>query len=105
MVSLPKKDEPFSSYSIHSIRGFIGAKDFAESRRFYQTLGFTEVVIDGTMSLFQVGEQMGFYLQNAYVKDWINNSMIFLEVADVEVWEKELLALNLSAQFPTVKMT
>ena len=94
-----------SSLHIRSIRGFIGAKNFSESRKFYQTLGFEEVVIDETMSLFSVGKEMGFYLQNAYVKDWINNSMLFLEIADVEAWEKQLLSLNLTTLFPTVKMT
>ncbi len=93
------------SLQIRSIRSFIGAKDYAQSRKFYQTLGFTETVIDASMSLFQVGEAMGFYLQNAYVKDWVDNSMLFLEVADVEAWEKELLAMNLPARFPTVRMT
>lgn len=94
-----------SSLHIRSIRGFIGAKSFLESRKFYQTLGFKEVVIDTKMSLFSVGEQMGFYLQDAYVKDWINNSMLFLEVADIEAWEKQLLSLNLTTLFSTVKMT
>ena len=94
-----------STLRIRSIRGFIGAKDFSESRKFYQTLGFEEVVIDAKMSLFKVNDQMGFYLQNAYVKNWINNSMLFLEVVDLEAWEKHLLSLNLIALFPTVKMT
>jgi len=93
------------SLRIRSIRTFIGAKDFAQSRKFYQTLGFQELVIDPTMSLFQVGEQMSFYLQNAYVKDWINNSMVFLELESVEAWEIQLKRLNLTEKFPTVKMT
>lgn len=90
---------------IHSIRTFIGAKDFSQSRKFYQTLGFQEVVIDTKMSLFQVGEQMGFYLQDAYVKDWINNSMVLLEVENVEDWEKKLLSLDLVNLFTGVRMT
>lgn len=94
-----------SALHIRSIRSFIGANNFSESRKFYQTLGFEEVVIDAKMSLFRVSEQMGFYLQNAYVKDWIENSMLFLEVADVEAWEQQLLSLNLTNLFPTVKMT
>ena len=94
-----------SPLPIHSIRTFIGAKDFTQSRKFYQTLGFQEVVIDHKMSLFQVEEQMSFYLQNAYVKDWINNSMVLLEVENVEDWEKKLLSLDLTSRFPTVKMT
>ena len=35
-----------------SIHTFVGAKDYAESRRFYRTLGFVEVVIDPKMSLY-----------------------------------------------------
>lgn len=93
------------SLPIRSIRTFIGANDFAQSRKFYQTLGFQEVVIDPTMSLFQVGEQISFYLQDAYVKDWINNSMVLLEVENLEDWEAHLLGLNLSDRFSTVKMT
>jgi len=103
MVFLPKKMNP--PLPIHSIRTFIGAKDFSQSRKFYQTLGFQEVVVDPKMSLFQVGEQMGFYLQDAYVKDWINNSMVLLEVENVENWEKQLLSLDLTNLFPKVKIT
>jgi len=93
------------SLQIRSIRTFIGANDFAQSRKFYHTLGFQEVIIDPRMSLFQVEEQMSFYLQDAYVKDWINNSMVFLEVTNVEAWEAQLLGLNLKDKFPTIKMT
>lgn len=64
-----------------SIRPFIGAKDYDLSRSFYRDLGFEEVVLSNDMSLFKI-DQLGFYLQHAYVKDWIDNSMIFLEVDD-----------------------
>ena len=43
-------------------------------------------------------------MQNAYVKDWIDNSMVFLEVENVEEFWNELLLLNLTAQFPTIKL-
>ncbi len=66
-----------------SIRTFIGSRDFDTSRSFYRDLGFEEVVIDGNMSFFKLNA-FGFYLQNSYVKEWIDNSMIFLEVIDVE---------------------
>jgi len=66
-----------------SIRTFIGAKDFTESRQFYSDIGFTEHVIDAKMSYFTVNNSLGFYLQDYYVKDWINNSMVFLEVDSV----------------------
>lgn len=87
-----------------SIRPFIGAKDYELSRNFYRDFGFDEVVLSNDMSLFQT-DRTGFYLQNAYVKDWIDNSMIFLEVEDVDLYWKELLALDLTTKYPGVRLT
>ncbi len=87
-----------------SIRPFIGAKNFEHSRSFYRDLGFQEIVLDPYFSVFKTGE-MAFYLQDAYVKDWINNSMIFLEVENVDQFWKELLALNLQSKYKGVKLT
>ncbi|MEO7962150.1 MAG: VOC family protein [Ginsengibacter sp.] len=87
-----------------SIRPFIGAKDFELSRAFYRDLGFYETVLFPDMSLFKTGE-IGFYLQKAYVQDWIDNSMIFLEVEDVDRHWKELVALDLPTKYENVKVT
>ena len=87
-----------------SIRPFIGAKDFELSRSFYRDLGFEEIVLFHNMSLFRIGE-LGFYLQDAYVEDWINNSMIFVEVDDVDRYWSELVALELATKYQGVKLT
>ena len=87
-----------------SIRPFIGAKDYDLTRSFYRDLGFEEVILSKDMSLFKTG-QTGFYLQKAFIKDWIDNSMIFLEVDDVDRYYKELLALNQTAKYPGVRLT
>ncbi|SDF90627.1 Catechol 2,3-dioxygenase [Dyadobacter soli] len=87
-----------------SIRPFIGATDFEVSRAFYRDLGFEEVVLSSAMSLFKTGG-CGFYLQNAFVKDWIDNTMIFLEVDDVQRFWDELVALDLSAKYQNVRLT
>jgi catechol 2,3-dioxygenase-like lactoylglutathione lyase family enzyme len=87
-----------------SIRPFIGAKDYDLSRRFYQDLGFEEVILSDDMSLFRT-ERIGFYLQNYYVQDWVDNSMIFVEVDDVDRYWNELLALDLTSKYPGVKLT
>ncbi len=87
-----------------SIRPFIGSKNFEESRSFYQALGFHESVISPQMSYFQVNGNIGFYLQNAYVKDWVNNTMVFVEVADVDAYYQELQSLHLTAQFSKVRL-
>ncbi|MNK32726.1 Glyoxalase-like domain protein [compost metagenome] len=87
-----------------SIRPFIGAKDFEISRSFYRDLGFEETSLGAQISVFKIGN-LAFYLQNAYVKDWIDNTMIFMEVEDVARYYDELLALDLSSRYQNVKLT
>jgi hypothetical protein len=87
-----------------SIRPFIGAKNFELSRNFYRDLGFIEIILFHNMSYFKT-DGLGFYLQDAYVQDWVDNSMIFLEVEDVDRYWKELLALNLTSKYEGVKLT
>lgn len=87
-----------------SVRPFIGAKDFKISRDFYNDLGFEETIISADFSVFKA-EGINFYLQNAYVKDWIENTMVFIEVYDVDRYYKELLALNLPAKYVGVKLS
>lgn len=87
-----------------SIRPFVGAKNFEISQNFYQDLGFQEVVLGNDFSYFHT-ESIGFYLQDAYIKDWIDNTMIFMEVDSVDRYYKELLALDLSNKYEGIKLT
>ncbi|HSF90053.1 MAG TPA: hypothetical protein VLA46_11585 [Saprospiraceae bacterium] len=86
-----------------SIRPFIGAKEFEVSRRFYRDLGFEEVVLENNFSYFKTGHT-GFYLQDAYVKDWIDNTMVFLEVDDAQRYYNEILALDLPGKYEGVRL-
>ena len=92
-------------HTAKSLRPFIGAENFEESRQFYRDLGFEETVLSENMSLFKVSESLGFYLQDAYVKDWIDNSMIFLEVDDVDRYWNELQNLGLDKKYKNVRLT
>lgn len=86
-----------------SIRPFIGAKNFEQSRNFYRDIGFNETVLSPALSLFEWGE-LAFYLQNAYVKDWIDNTMVFFQVENVkQIWD-ELASLELTKKYPDVKL-
>ena len=87
-----------------SIRPFIGAKNFEISRSFYRDLGFQETVLSKNMSVFKT-DGLGFYLQDADVKDWIDNTMVFLEVEDVGSYWNELSGLNLTAKYKDVKLS
>ena len=88
---------------LKSIRPFIGAKNFEISRQFYGDLGFQEKVIDSNLSYFE-NSDIGFYLQSAYVKDWIDNTMVFIEVDDANMYYDALSALQLSEKYPAVKL-
>lgn len=92
------------NHNAKSLRPFIGAKNFETSRKFYRDLGFEEGTLGESMSVFKSGN-LAFYLQNAYVKDWIDNTMIFMEVEDVNQFYNELSALDLPAKYENVKLS
>lgn len=89
---------------VKSIRPFIGAENFEVSREFYRDLGFEETVLFLKMSVFKSGN-LAFYLQDYYTKDWVDNTMIFIEVDDVHVFWEKLKALNLPGKYENVKLT
>lgn len=91
------------NYKSISIRPFIGAENYAVSRRFYKDLGFSEKILSYNLSYFSSG-QLGFYLQDAYVKDWVDNTMVFMEVEDVNRFWDELNILDLPARYPSVRL-
>ena len=87
-----------------SIRSFIGSKNYTVSRNFYTDLGFEEVITSEKMSYFYMG-QFGFYLQDAYVKDWIDNSMIFFEVDNLESTLEYVQSLKLTEKYEKVRLS
>jgi hypothetical protein len=87
-----------------SIRPFIGSKNYTLSREFYLDLGFEEFIISKNMSSFQTGE-FAFYLQDYYAKDWIENSMVFLEVSSPKQLLEELKKLELPKKYKNVKLS
>ena len=89
---------------IKSVRPFIGSADFSTSKKFYERLGFVEQWSSYSMSYFDY-KGFGFYLQDAYVKDWVDNTMLFLEVEDLDETYKHLQSLNLKTDFPQVKLS
>lgn len=91
------------THNAKSIRPFIGAKNFEQSRSFYTDLGFEEHILSPQLSYFNT-KGIGFYLQNAYVKDRIDNTMIFMEVDDVGRYWNELQALNLPSKKKEVRL-
>lgn len=92
-------------YKAKNIRSFIGAKNYAESKEFYAKLGFEIVDIPAKMVLVKVNESLSFYLQEYYQKKWVQNSMLFLEVDDIESCHDDLSSRNLTTQYKFVKLS
>lgn len=91
--------------SAQSIRTFVGAEDFQTSRSFYSELVFEESTIDEKMSFFKVNSSLGFYLQDYYVKEWCDNSMVLLEVHNVGEIRKSLIELEVLRKYKNVKVS
>jgi catechol 2,3-dioxygenase-like lactoylglutathione lyase family enzyme len=93
------------SYPAKSIKPFIGAMDFKTSKAFYTKLGFHEKRIAHNLSLFTINDQLGFYLQDYYVKEWAENTMLFLEVENLDNYWQQMQNLQLHQQFNNVKVS
>ncbi|WP_326983353.1 glyoxalase [Chryseobacterium sp. MYb264] len=90
--------------NVKSIRPFIGSQNFEESRNFYKDLGFEEIILEPKLSLF-TWQSINFYLQDAYVQDWVDNTMLFIEVENTDDFWEHLLSLNLTEKYKNVKLT
>lgn len=75
------------SLSIVNIKAYVPARDFEESKRFYQALGFKMSEGWGGTADFELDGQ-GFRLQNYYNKDWAENFMFVMGVRDIEAWHR-----------------
>ena len=85
------------------LRTFIGAKDFAASKDFYLALGCELRWADDGLALFEIANQR-FYLQNYYLKEWAENCMFHITVADAESCFEQITALIDSGRFPDVRV-
>ena len=88
---------------IVSLRPFVPAKDFAQSKEFYETLGFQSRSIGPQMTHMQLGPDRGrfaFILQDYYVEDFAKNLVMHFLLDDVEEWWNHIDSLSLDKHFP-----
>ncbi|MBK7600256.1 MAG: glyoxalase [Acidobacteria bacterium] len=78
-------------------RPFLPAKDFALSKRFYETLGF-EKLLDASVAIFRIGRGE-FLLQPYFQKEWAENFMMQLMVDDLDAWWSHIQSLDLPSKF------
>jgi predicted lactoylglutathione lyase len=93
-----------SNLTITDIRFFVPAQDFALSKAFYIELGWTELWSDANLVLLEHSDQR-FYLQDFYAKEFAENCMIHISVADAAAWHARVTALVAGGQFPGVRVS
>jgi len=92
-----------SNLSVSDIRPFIPAQSFEQSKQFYSSIGWT--VKDVAPKLALVGAQnVHFYIQDYYIKDVAENSMLHITVEDARAWYQHVAAVLANRQFPAARV-
>jgi len=83
---------------IVALRPFVPAKDFAQSKRFYQTLGFSVTMEDPPIAILKSGS-FSFLLQDFYLKEMADNFQLQLMVRNVDAWWERVTTAKLEDNF------
>ena len=84
------------------MRPFLPARDFEESRRFYEALGFQAVPLSDKLAHMNLGNgerAMSFLLQDFFIREFAENLMMHLLVDDLDRWWHHIESLRLSERF------
>jgi len=83
---------------IQAFRPVLPAKDFARSLGFYTDLGFGAKILAPGLSEMTFGA-CSFLLQDFYVQQWADNTVLHLFVSDLQRWWSHIQALDLPARY------
>jgi hypothetical protein len=84
--------------TIQALRAMIPAKNFEISKRFYVDLGFEPNMLTDRLAEMSLGA-FSFLLQDYYVREWADNLVMHMRVADVTLWWNHIVALDLSVRY------
>ncbi|WP_338764762.1 hypothetical protein [Massilia sp. METH4] len=88
---------------VGDVRPFVGAADFALSKAFYAALGWAVEYDDDKLALLANGGHR-FYLQDYYSKEWVDNTMLHVTVADAHGAHEQVRALLATGRFPGARV-
>lgn len=92
------------SLKVKDLRVFVPAKDFDESLRFYEAIGFKKKwQHEDALAELQIGRYR-IWLQNYYVKEWAENFMISIEVDDAAEWWRMINDLIVRDKFDSIRV-
>ena len=83
---------------VSALRVFVPSKDYDDSTRFYEDLGFEVAWAADEVKEMHI-EGFSFLLQNYYQKDWADNFMMQLKVSDLDAWWELIVEKDLVARY------
>ncbi|MEL6588548.1 MAG: VOC family protein [Bacteroidota bacterium] len=85
------------------IKVFVPAKDYQQSMRFYQALGWKLLADHGKVAVMELGG-VRFFLQDYYQKAWAHNFMLYINVEDVQAWYEHAKSVIENGAFGEAKI-
>lgn len=99
-----KSSSASGDLGVEDVRCFVPARDFARSLRFYELLGWKSVWTDDDgLSLMELAGSR-FMLQNFFVREWAENSVISVLVSDAVAWFHHIENVLASDAFPSARV-
>ena len=74
------------------ISAFVPARDFELSKRFYRALGWETIDVGPGLALVTVADHQRFYVQDYYLKEFADNSMLHITVESASDWHAHVVA-------------
>jgi uncharacterized glyoxalase superfamily protein PhnB len=100
-VANASSDDPLA---VDDVRTFVPAMDFAVSRAFYEALGWSTAWTDNEgLALMELAGYR-FMLQDHYVRQWAENSMLSIIVADASAWFDHVSRVLASGAFASARV-
>ena len=93
-----------SDLSASDLRPFIPARDYSTSKRFYAALGWETRDVDTGLALVRVADGQHFYIQDYYIRELAENSMLHLTVADAQAWYRHVASVLRDDAFPGARV-
>lgn len=90
--------------AVSDVRPFVPSRDFALSKDFYSALGWSVKWADERLALLENGNHR-FYLQRYYTKEFAENMVLHMTVADARACAEQIKNLLSSGRFPGARVS
>ena len=87
-----------------TIRAFIPAREFALAKRFHAALGWETRDVGPGLALVTLADAQQFYIQDFYLKELAENSVLHVTVDDAVAWHAHVAAVLRDGDFPGARV-